>query len=543
MTLWSISSQSQTLIDTSLLVAQHRVYFDSNSAVVEVEDVEKIDSIVNMADGFSNSFFYLTGHTDDVGNDEFNKNLSEKRVVAMRSILVNRGIQNDRIQTNAYGEDNPLADNESAEGRQLNRRATIAFYFSKKMLPVSGEIRDESTKEGMQGVVEVTAKDYHQKVETDTEGRFEVLIPSNEKVTIDLNANNYFFKTFELFKDSNDVINPIKVPLAKLETGKIFELKSMLFEGGLAVLRPDSEPVLPRLERMLRMNPEVCIEVAGHINLPNSPDTDSSSHTHGLSIARSLLVHDYLYKNGVAANRMLAKGYGNWQMKFPNTFKANEQMKNRRVEIIVKDCSRIAEVKNDTINNKLDYSLPNTVILKQLESIAEKDQKYRKQIRVTKATFGEDSPEVLKLWKLIERADKENLEDVESIIAEHGWLGGQRYGAGRRALFMVIQHADVETQEKYFPILKEASKRGRATREELAMITDRIKVSRDLPQIYGSQLVKDESGKYTLAPVENISKLNILRAKMGMESMEKYMLKFGLNWDVVKARMLMKERE
>ena len=537
MSMLALQTDAQSAIDTSVLLVQHRVYFETNSAEITERDQEKIDSIISLQSDQTKAFFYLTGHTDDVGDEASNKLLSEQRVNALEAVLLRKKVSTSFIRKNAFGESDPLADNESAKGRSLNRRATIALYLSKKLLPVTGVIQDDITKEGLSGWVEVKAKNYNQKVETDDEGNFDVLIPTNEAVTIDLNADNYFFKTIRLFKDSNAIVKPIKVPLGQLEVGKVFELESMLFKGGLAVLLPKSEPILPRLEKMMRMNPEVCIEIAGHVNLPFSPDTDVESSTHGLSIARSLIVHDYLLEHGINHKRLMARGYGNWEMKFPRAYNEEEQQKNRRVEVKVRPCDTTAIAKNDTIYIWQQYRLPGDKLLKQLEDISVKDQKYRKLIKTTRTEFGNESPEMEALWAKIKQADQENLEAIENIIAEHGWVGGQRFRKGGRAIFMVLQHSPLEIQEKYFPMLEMAVKRGTATNNELALMTDRIRVGNDLPQIYGSQLIKNASGKYEVAPIENLKNVNFRRSEMGLEPMKSYLKKFGLNWESEKAKL------
>ncbi len=538
MCLLAVKCTAQSGVDTSLLIVQHRVYFESNSANLKEVDLEKIDSIISLQLDQSSAFFFLTGHTDDVGDSEFNKRLSEKRVNALEAALVDRNVSRSSIRKNAFGESDPLADNDSEAGRSLNRRATLALYLPKKLLPITGSIQDDISKEGIPGWVEVKSKHYSQKVETDVEGKFDVMIPSNEAVTIDLNADNYFFKTIRLFKDSNAVIKPITVPLGQLEIGKIFELESMLFRGGMAVLLPESEPILPRLERMLRMNPEVCIEIAGHVNLPFSPKTKIKSSTHGLSIARSLIVHDYLYQHGIDPDRLMARGYGNWEMKFPRAYDQDEQQKNRRVEIVVQPCDSTTVAMNDTIYIRERYLLPDNQLIEALEAISLNDQKYRKQIKSTRSKFGNDSQEMKSLWEKIDQTDLENLAAVEKIIAEHGWVGGPRFRKGSRAIFLVLQHSELSIQEKYFPMLERAVERGTASKSELALMTDRVKVGNNKPQIYGSQLVKNVAGKYEVAPIENIKNVNFRRSEMGMEPMKSYLNKFGLNWDIEKEKLL-----
>ena len=64
----------------------------------------------------------LNGHTDDVGEEADNLQLSKDRARAVYDYLVNRGIRADRLQSEGYGESRPVDTNETPEGRRANRR-------------------------------------------------------------------------------------------------------------------------------------------------------------------------------------------------------------------------------------------------------------------------------------------------------------------------------------------------------------------------------------------------------------------------------------
>ena len=67
----------------------------------------------------------LEGHTDDQGGREYNLALGERRANAARDYLVSRGVNASRFTTVSYGEERPKADNKTAEGRAMNRRAAL----------------------------------------------------------------------------------------------------------------------------------------------------------------------------------------------------------------------------------------------------------------------------------------------------------------------------------------------------------------------------------------------------------------------------------
>lgn len=67
----------------------------------------------------------IEGHTDSVGNAESSQRLSRRRADSVRSYLARRGVSPDRLSTSGMGKDRPVASNESATGRQQNRRAEV----------------------------------------------------------------------------------------------------------------------------------------------------------------------------------------------------------------------------------------------------------------------------------------------------------------------------------------------------------------------------------------------------------------------------------
>lgn len=67
----------------------------------------------------------IEGHTDAVGSNEYNLGLSQRRADSVRSYLMSRGISGDRMRTAGYGEERPVATNETDQGRAMNRRVEI----------------------------------------------------------------------------------------------------------------------------------------------------------------------------------------------------------------------------------------------------------------------------------------------------------------------------------------------------------------------------------------------------------------------------------
>ncbi len=173
-------------------------------------------------------------------------------------------------------------------------------------------------------------------------------------------------------------------------------------------------------------------------------------------------------------------------------------------------------------------------LVAQLDSIFAEDQGLRNGIAAVEAEFGHDSKEMKAYWHRIWVADSLNQIKVVRILDERGWLGPDVVGpTGNLALFLVIQHADLETQEKYLPLMREAMKAGRAKGNHLAMLEDRTRMRRGRPQVYGTQLGRDpDTNSYYLSPLEDPEHVDQRRAEVGLRPLNDYLVSMGLKWDL-----------
>ena len=189
-----------------------------------------------------------------------------------------------------------------------------------------------------------------------------------------------------------------------------------------------------------------------------------------------------------------------------------------------------------------DLDLPLVAIL---DSIYQLDQGYRRQIRDIEQKYGRNSAEMQAHWKLIQDADAINLVKITKILDERGWLGAKVIGdQGNSTLFLVIQHADLETQVKYLPMMREAVSQGNASASSLALLEDRVALRQGKRQIYGSQIGRDQAtGEYYVAPLVEPEKVNERRAEVGLGSIEDYVSNWGMTWDVEKHKAQTKKIE
>ncbi|XXQ67549.1 OmpA family protein [Neisseriaceae bacterium B1] len=105
-----------------------KVYFDTDKSFVKRPYYPEIEQVVDYMKRFPDVKVTLEGHTDSRASDQYNIALSQRRVDAIRTILIDQyGIDANRIRSVGYGETRPIADNNTVEGRALNRRVMAVF--------------------------------------------------------------------------------------------------------------------------------------------------------------------------------------------------------------------------------------------------------------------------------------------------------------------------------------------------------------------------------------------------------------------------------
>ena len=180
----------------------------------------------------------------------------------------------------------------------------------------------------------------------------------------------------------------------------------------------------------------------------------------------------------------------------------------------------------------------NKPLVAMLDTIYTEDQGGRINIDAIQKQFGWQSKQLDSLWKKIDYQDSTNLIMVKKIIDTYGWLGSDQVGdQGALTIFLVIQHADSLTQVTYLPVMREAVKKGKAQPQNLALLEDRVLMKQGKKQIYGSQLITNEkTGKYEFYPIEDEPNVNKRRFAIGLEPLEAYAKRFGLDYTLPKTK-------
>lgn len=109
------------------------ILFDVNKTDLKPVAQQNIRELSETLKKYEDTNILIEGHTDDTGADEYNQTLSERRAKSVSDYLTTLGVDNSRVTTTGYGEQQPIADNTTAQGREQNRRVEIAIFANKKL--------------------------------------------------------------------------------------------------------------------------------------------------------------------------------------------------------------------------------------------------------------------------------------------------------------------------------------------------------------------------------------------------------------------------
>ncbi|HUO59984.1 MAG TPA: OmpA family protein [Candidatus Acidoferrales bacterium] len=108
-----------------LIVNMNDVLFDFGKATLRPGARLRLAKVAGIIQAYPDLKLQVEGHTDSVGSDQYNQELSERRAAAVRDFLVQEGVPLNNVSAQGYGKKDPVATNETAEGRQANRRVDL----------------------------------------------------------------------------------------------------------------------------------------------------------------------------------------------------------------------------------------------------------------------------------------------------------------------------------------------------------------------------------------------------------------------------------
>ncbi len=124
----TFSAKKRKAIEKGDITSLDNVLFRSGSATLKKESDEELTKLVDLLKANPDHHLSIYGHTDAVGNEQTNAELSQKRAESIVDFLIKKGIDPTRLSAKGMGENYPIANNDNAAGRLKNRRVEIYLY-------------------------------------------------------------------------------------------------------------------------------------------------------------------------------------------------------------------------------------------------------------------------------------------------------------------------------------------------------------------------------------------------------------------------------
>jgi len=111
--------------DRLIATMSNSLLFDVNSAVIKPGGIDGLTKVAEVLNRYPEETITIKGHTDSTGSEAYNQQLSEKRAKAVADFLIGKGVDPGRVTWVGYGEQLPIAGNDTEAGRQQNRRVEL----------------------------------------------------------------------------------------------------------------------------------------------------------------------------------------------------------------------------------------------------------------------------------------------------------------------------------------------------------------------------------------------------------------------------------
>ena len=218
----------------------------------------------------------------------------------------------------------PIQDPELVGEVQVTSMAELTVF--------KGKTLDAITKKAVEAIIEITDNSSGEIVESFTTnsatGKFLISLESGGNYGIAVKADGYLFHSENFDIPNGSAYNLVNktIELKNIKIGSKIALRNVFFDTGKSNIRSESNTELDRLVKLLKDVPALKIELSGHTD-----NTGSAQNNVKLSQARAEAVVNYLTGKGIAANRLVAKGYGSDKPVDTNETGSGRQ-NNRRTE-------------------------------------------------------------------------------------------------------------------------------------------------------------------------------------------------------------------
>ena len=109
------------------------ILFATNSSTLQTEAKTNVSKLATILNKYPDTNILITGHTDSDGTEEYNQTLSEKRAKSVSDYTIAKGVNSSRFSIIGLGENEPVASNETVDGKHLNRRVEIAIFANEDL--------------------------------------------------------------------------------------------------------------------------------------------------------------------------------------------------------------------------------------------------------------------------------------------------------------------------------------------------------------------------------------------------------------------------
>ncbi len=117
-----------------LVLGENAIRFDTNKSILTTVAKNNLDKLVPVLKEYADTDITIYGFTDNTGTVEYNQTLSEQRAASVKNYLASKGLGTSRISATGLGVNDPVATNDSAEGRSENRRVEFTIIANEKMI-------------------------------------------------------------------------------------------------------------------------------------------------------------------------------------------------------------------------------------------------------------------------------------------------------------------------------------------------------------------------------------------------------------------------
>ncbi len=117
-----------------LVLGENAVRFDTSKSTLTAQAQANLDKLIPVFNSYADTDITIFGYTDSTGSVDFNQKLSEQRAASVKNYLAGKGLSVARFNTKGLGIADPIADNETVDGRSKNRRVEFAITANEKMI-------------------------------------------------------------------------------------------------------------------------------------------------------------------------------------------------------------------------------------------------------------------------------------------------------------------------------------------------------------------------------------------------------------------------